>query len=126
MHVNKVSKNVVEQGPLQSLIKTFTCQVAHWWGTHQSQLQTWMIASSYFIEIFRCQKLTTKIHISKFLPGNDPKEHIDNCEKEWKRSGYLDERIWPHLFTLTLDGLPNKWYKIEESHGDTFTRKTLK
>ena len=30
------------------------------------------------------------------------------------------------MFPSTLDELPNKWYKIEEARGDTFTWKTLK
>ena len=64
--------------------------------------------------------------IREFLPRNDPKEHIDNCEKEWKIIGYHDKIIWPHLFPSTLDDFQNKWYKIEEAHGDTFTWKTLK
>ena len=34
--------------------------------------------------------------------------------------------MWPHLFPSTLANLPNKWYKIEEARGDTFTWKTLK
>ena len=34
--------------------------------------------------------------------------------------------MWTHLFPSTLDDLPNKWYKIEEVRGDTFTWKTLK
>ena len=31
-----------------------------------------------------------------------------------------------HLFLLTLDDLPNKWYKIEKACGDTFTWKSIK
>ena len=34
--------------------------------------------------------------------------------------------MWPHLFSSTLDDLPNKWYKIEEARGDTFTWQALK
>ena len=34
--------------------------------------------------------------------------------------------MWPHLFPSTLDDLPNKWYKIKEARGDTFTWKKLK
>jgi hypothetical protein len=30
-----------------------------------------------------------------------------------------DERVWPHMFLGTLDDIPNKWYKIEESCGHT-------
>ena len=31
-----------------------------------------------------------------------------------------------HLFPSTLNDLQNKWYKIEEAIGDTFTWKILK
>lgn len=40
--------------------------------------------------------------------------------------GYRDERVCSHLFSSTLDDLPNKWYKIEEARGYTFTWKNLK
>ena len=30
------------------------------------------------------------------------------------------------MFPTTLDDLPNKWYKIEEARGDTFTWQTLR
>ena len=49
MHVEQVSKNIGEHGQLQSLVETFTGQVARWWDTHQSRLQTWTIASTYFV-----------------------------------------------------------------------------
>ena len=52
MHVNKVSKNVGEKGHLQILVESFIGQEYHWWGTNQSQLQTWTTTSTYFIEIF--------------------------------------------------------------------------
>jgi hypothetical protein len=52
-----------------------------------------------------------------FKSGFDPVLHINNCEQEWKRLGYRDDRAWPHIFPNTLDYLPNKWYKIEEARG---------
>ena len=55
-----------------------------------------------------------------FIEGQDPKEHIRTCEKEWKRLGYKDERTWPHLFPSMLTELPNKWYKMEEAQDETF------
>ena len=36
------------------------------------------------------------------------------------------KKVWPHLFSNTLDDLPYKWYKIEEAHRETFTQKDLK
>lgn len=81
---------------------------------------------TYFIEIFGGKKLIAKYNINKFLLGNDPQENINNYEREWKRIGYRDARVWPHLFPLTLDDLPNNRYKMEEEHGDTFTRKKIK
>ena len=30
------------------------------------------------------------------------------------------------MFLTTLDDFPNKWYKLEEARGDTFTWKTLR
>lgn len=65
--------------------------------------------------------MTLKASVNKFLLGNDPQEHINNYEREWKIIGYKDEIIWPHLFPSTLNDLPNKWYKIEEECGNTFT-----
>ena len=49
MHVNEISKNVGEQGHLQSLVETFIGQATYWCGTHQPQLQTWTTTSTYFI-----------------------------------------------------------------------------
>lgn len=80
-----------------------------------------MTTSTYFIEIFRGKKLTTQTNTHNFLPGNDPKEHIEKYETKWKRIWYCDEMIWSHLFSSTLKNMLYKWYKIEESHGDTFT-----
>lgn len=77
MDVNELSKNVGKQGHIQSLIETFISQESHWLGTHQSHLQTWMTTSTYFIERFIGNNLTTEANISKFLPSKDPKEHID-------------------------------------------------
>ena len=34
-HINEVSKNIGNQGRLQSLVESFTGQAARWWGTHQ-------------------------------------------------------------------------------------------
>ena len=58
--------------------------------------------------------------------GKDPEKHVDIYEKEWRRLGYKDERLWPHLFQNTLDDLLNKWYKMEEARGETFTWNELK
>ena len=66
------------------------------------------------------------MHISKFYPGDDATKHVDLCQKEWKCLGYHDERTCPHLFPTTLNNLPNKWYKLEEARGDTFTWQTLR
>ena len=38
IHVEQVSKNIGEHGRLQSLVETFTGQVARWWDTHQTRL----------------------------------------------------------------------------------------
>ena len=38
MHIEQVSKNTGEHGRLQSLVETFTRQVARWWDTHQLRL----------------------------------------------------------------------------------------
>ena len=85
-----------------------------------------MTTLTYYIEIFGGNKLIVEANIIKFLTRKDPQEHIENCEIEWKRIGYKDERMWPHLFPSTLDNFPNKWYKIEEAYRDTFTWKPLK
>ena len=34
-HLNEVTKNIGDQGHLQSLVESFTGQVARWWGSHQ-------------------------------------------------------------------------------------------
>ena len=36
VHVNEVSKDIGDQGRLQSLVETFTGQATRWWDTHQS------------------------------------------------------------------------------------------
>ena len=69
MHIEQVSKNIGEHGRLQSLVENFTGQVARWWDTHQSRLQTWTIASNFFREIFGGKKIT------------NPEDHIRTCEK---------------------------------------------
>ena len=35
IHLNEVSKNIGDQGRLQSLVESFAGQATHWWGTHQ-------------------------------------------------------------------------------------------
>ena len=35
-HLNTVSKNLGNQGHLQSLVESFTGQATRWWGTHQN------------------------------------------------------------------------------------------
>ena len=120
MHLEQVSKNIGEHGRLQSLVETFIGQAARWWNTHQTKLQTWTIASTFFVEWFGGKKLTQEAQIPIFFQGQDPEEHIKLCEKEWRRLGHKDERAWPHLFPSTLADLPNKWYKMEEARGETF------
>ena len=119
MHIEQVSRNIGEHGQLQSLVETFTGQDDRWWDTHQSRLQTWTTASTYFIEIFGGKKLTNQAQIPMFIQGQDPDKRIRTCEKEWKILGYKDEHTWPHLFPLTLSDLPKKWYKME-ARGETF------
>ena len=70
--------------------------------------------------------MTTQAQISTFHPRYDPTKHVKLCQKEWKQLGYHNEHMWPHLFPSTFDDLPNKWYKIEEGRGDTFTWKIVK
>ena len=82
--------------------------------------------STYFVERFGRQKLTAQAQITTFHPGDDPTKHIKLYQKECKRLGYHDKRTWPQLFPTTLDDLPNKWYKIEEERGYTFTWQTLR
>ena len=36
IHLNEVTKNIGDQGCLQSLVKSFTGQAMRWWGTHQN------------------------------------------------------------------------------------------
>ena len=95
-------------------------------GNHQNRLQSWTTASTYFIKRFGRQKLTAQAKITKFHLGDDLTKHVDLCKKEWKCLRYHDERTWPHLFSIMLDNLSNKWYKIEEVRGDTFTQQTLR
>ena len=108
------------------MIETFTRQVARWWNTHQSRLQTWTTASTYFVERFRGKKLTKQAQIPVFIQGKDLEEDIRTCEREWRRLGYKDERTWTHLFPSTLADLPNKWYKMEEAQGETFQWNELR
>ena len=115
LHVEQVSKNLGEHGQLQSMVETFTGQAARLWDTHQSRLQMWKTSSTFFVERLKGRKLTKQAKIHVFTQGQDPKNHIRICEKEWRRLGYKDERIWPHLFPSTLDDLPNKSYKMEEA-----------
>lgn len=121
VHPNEVSKNIGDQGHLQSLVESFIGQATRWWGTHQNQLQIWITTSMYFIKRFGGKKPSAQAQITKFHPGDDPMKNFNLCQTEWKRLGYHDEQTWPHLFLTTLDDLPNKCYKNEEAKGDTFT-----
>ena len=69
MHIEQVSRNIGEHGRLQSLVETFIGQAARWWDTHQSRLQTWITASTFFIERFAGKKLTNKSQIPMFIQG---------------------------------------------------------
>jgi hypothetical protein len=68
-----------------------------------------MIVSTYFVEIFSDKKLSKDVDILTLKIGYDPTEHIQHCESEWKRIGYTDERVWPHMFPSTLYDIPRKW-----------------
>ena len=87
LHIEQVSKNIGEHSLIQSLFKTFTSQAAQWWDTHQSRIQMWMAASTYFIKIFGGKKLTKQAQIPFFTQGQEPKKHISRCEKERRRLG---------------------------------------
>jgi len=52
--------------------------------------------------------------------------HIHQCDTEWRRVGYRDERVWPHMFPNTLDEIPHKWFKIEESCVHMFNWNEIK
>ena len=84
IHINQVSKNIGDQGHLQSLVELFIGKVACWWGTHQSRLQSWTTTSTYFFERFGGQKLTSQDEISTFHLGDDLTKHVELCQKEWK------------------------------------------
>ena len=86
MHIEQVSKNIGEHGQLQSLIETFTGQAVKWWDTHQSRLQTWTIALTYFIERFGGKRLTNQAQIPMFIQGQDPEDHIRTCEKRMEKT----------------------------------------
>ena len=98
IHLNEVSKNIVDQGRLQSLVEFFIGKATHWWGTHQSRLQSWTTTSTYFGEWFGGQELIAQAEINTFHPGNDSTNHIDLCQKERKQLGYHEEQTLPHLF----------------------------
>lgn len=126
MHINEVSKNVGEQGNVQSLVEIFIGQATNFQGIHQLELQTCMISFTYVIEILKGKKIIVEANIIKFLPRKDLEENINNYKREWKIIGKGDERIQTHLLPLNLDNFPNRWYKIEEDHGDNSTWNTLK
>ena len=69
LHIEQVSKNIGEHGRLQSLVETFTGQAARWWDTHQTKLQTWTTASTFFVERFGGKKLTQQAQIPTFTQG---------------------------------------------------------
>jgi hypothetical protein len=82
--------------------------------------------STYFIEGFGEKKLAKIVCIPLFKIRYDLVEHIHRYEKKWHRIGYRDERVWMHMFANTLDEIPNKWYKIEESCGHTLNCSDIK
>ena len=81
MHIEQVSKNISEHGRRQSLVENFTSQATRWWDTHQSILQTWTIASNFFIERFGGRKLTKHAQMLVFAQGQDLEKNIRSCEK---------------------------------------------
>ena len=91
VHIEEVSKNVGEQGQLQSLVETFIGQTTNWWDTHQSRLHTWTTTSTNFIKRFGGNMLTAQVPIPKFFQGQELAKHIDSREKEWKKARYQDE-----------------------------------
>ena len=66
-----------DQGHLHSLVELFIGQATHWWGTQQSQLQSWTTTSTYFVERFGGQKITAQAKINTFHPGHDPTKHVE-------------------------------------------------
>ena len=81
MHVEQVCHTIGEQRQLKHMVESFMGQVARWWETHQSRMPTWIISSTYFIERFGGNKLTTEEKIPKSVQGMDPYIHIDRCQK---------------------------------------------
>ena len=44
----------------------------------------------------------------------DPHIHIERCQKEWRKLGYKDDKLLPHLFPTTLGDLQKngaRWKK---------------
>jgi hypothetical protein len=54
------------------------------------------------------RKLSANIDILTFKPQFNPISHIQQCEKERRKAGYIDERVWPHMFPNTLEDIPHK------------------
>jgi hypothetical protein len=61
------------------------------------------------VEIFGGKKLSTNLDIPTFKHGFNPVTHIHKYEKEWRKEGYQDKRVWPHTFPNTLDDIPHEW-----------------
>jgi hypothetical protein len=117
--VEEVEKSIGEQARTKSLVKHFTGQDERWWEKHSPRLKTWKNVLTYFVKKFSDKKLSKDENIPTFKLGYDPTDNIQNCEREWRRIGYKDERVWPHMFPSTLDKIPRKWYKIKKACGHT-------
>jgi len=48
-------------------------------------------------------------NIAKFMPNQDPQEHIRRCKEVWTKEEVLKEE-WIHRFIKTLDLIPYTWY----------------
>ena len=88
MHVKEVSKLIKDQGIIKIIVDLFMGQASRWWEMHAPQLETCNTIRLYFFKIFMGEKLSTSLDIPTFIPGFDPICHIQQCEKEWKKTEY--------------------------------------
>jgi hypothetical protein len=82
--------------------------------------------TTYFVKCFRGKKLSATTSIPKFKLGFDPLTHIEDCEREWRRIGYKDERVWPHMFPNTLDDFLISGTKLKRHMVKHSPRRILK
>eukprot|EP01018_Ginkgo_biloba_P024469 Gb_11745 [translate_table: standard] len=112
-YIQKVAQTPSTEEKFNIMTKSLARVATRWWKGHKDEIKTFKQASTLL-----CNRLEESKNIAKFMPDQDPQEHIKRCKEAWTREEIQKEE-WTHRFAKTLDRIPYTWYQVEEANGNT-------